>query len=132
MNVVADLAAKVRAERTPADPANPFLAAEALWGEMVETVWNAIVDPAFTRQYFFGSSFEAPPVAGREYRSVLADGSVDAVHLTTPNRYHYEQARAVLRAGKHVLCEKPLAMTSRETAELVQNRVGLWLSEQFS
>lgn len=44
MNVVADLAAKVRAERTPADPANPFLAAEALWGEMVETAWNAIRD----------------------------------------------------------------------------------------
>ncbi|HEY1065259.1 MAG TPA: Gfo/Idh/MocA family oxidoreductase, partial [Pirellulales bacterium] len=51
---------------------------------------------------------------------VLADRNVDAVHLTTPNRYHFEQAAAVLRAGKHVLCEKPLAMNSRESAELVQ------------
>ncbi len=51
---------------------------------------------------------------------VLADATVDAVHLTTPNRYHFEQAAAVLRAGKHVLCEKPLAMNSRESAELVR------------
>jgi predicted dehydrogenase len=51
---------------------------------------------------------------------VLADKSVDVVHLTTPNRFHFDQAAAVLRAGKHVLCEKPLAMNSRETAELVR------------
>jgi len=51
---------------------------------------------------------------------VLADSTVDCVHLTTPNRYHFEQAAAVLRAGKHVLCEKPLAMNSRESAELVR------------
>ena len=51
---------------------------------------------------------------------VLADDSIDAVHLTTPNRFHFEQARNVLRAGKHVLCEKPLAMDSRESAELTR------------
>src|SRR5690606_731820 len=51
---------------------------------------------------------------------VLADDSVDSVHLTTPNRFHFEQAAAALRAGKHVLCEKPLAMNSRETGELVR------------
>lgn len=51
---------------------------------------------------------------------LLADDTVDVVHLTTPNRLHFEQASAVLRAGKHVLCEKPLAMNSQETAELVR------------
>ena len=51
---------------------------------------------------------------------VLADPEVDSVHLATPNRLHFAQAAAVLRAGKHVLCEKPLAMTSAETAELVR------------
>ncbi len=55
---------------------------------------------------------------------VLKDESVDAVHLTTPNRFHFEQAAAVLRAGKHVICEKPLAMNSRETAELVRIAAG--------
>lgn len=51
---------------------------------------------------------------------VLADEAVDSVHLATPNRFHFEQAAAVLRAGKHVVCEKPLAMTSHESAELVR------------
>lgn len=55
----------------------------------------------------------------RSFEEVLADDQVDAVHLATPNRLHFEQAAAVLKAGKNVLCEKPLAMTSRESAELV-------------
>jgi predicted dehydrogenase len=49
---------------------------------------------------------------------LLADATVDSVHLTTPN--HFAQAAAALRAGKHVICEKPLAMNSRESAELVR------------
>ena len=51
---------------------------------------------------------------------LLADASIEVVHLTTPNQHHFAQASAVLRAGKHVLCEKPLAMNSSETAELVK------------
>ncbi len=51
---------------------------------------------------------------------VLADDSVDAVHLTTPNRFHFDQAKAVIDSGKHVLCEKPLAMNSSESRELVE------------
>ena len=54
-----------------------------------------------------------------DYPELLADNDVDVVHITTPNHLHYEQARAALEAGKHVLCEKPLAMTSAETADLV-------------
>jgi predicted dehydrogenase len=53
-------------------------------------------------------------------QEVLADPSVDVVHVATPNRCHFAQASAVLQAGKHVLCEKPLGMNSRETAELVR------------
>lgn len=59
----------------------------------------------------------------RAYDSIdqlLADPVVQAVHITSPNRYHYEQCRRVLAAGKHVMCEKPLAMTSQQTAELVE------------
>ncbi|MEO1526602.1 MAG: Gfo/Idh/MocA family oxidoreductase [Planctomycetota bacterium] len=60
------------------------------------------------------------PASYRTLDDVLTDESVDCVHLTTPNRFHFEQAAAVLRAGKHVVCEKPLAMNSQQSAELVE------------
>jgi predicted dehydrogenase len=51
---------------------------------------------------------------------LLADPEVDVVHITSPNRFHYEQARRALKAGKHVVCEKPLAMNVQESSELVR------------
>jgi predicted dehydrogenase len=54
------------------------------------------------------------------FEELLADPDVDSVHLATPNAVHFEQCRQVLAAGKHVVCEKPLAMHSNETAELVR------------
>jgi len=51
---------------------------------------------------------------------LLADDSVDVVHVTSPNDLHVSQTREVLAAGKHVVCEKPLAMTADESAELVR------------
>src|SRR5262249_59892196 len=56
------------------------------------------------------------PRAYASLDELLADPDVQVVHLATPNRLHHEQCRRVLAAGKHVLCEKPLAMTSAETA----------------
>jgi predicted dehydrogenase len=60
------------------------------------------------------------PKAYHNYPELLADPAVQVVHITTPNRWHFEQASAALKAGKHVLCEKPLAMTSVESAALVE------------
>ena len=51
---------------------------------------------------------------------LLADDTVDVVHVTSPNHLHLPQAKAILTAGKHVVCEKPLAMTACESAELVR------------
>jgi predicted dehydrogenase len=50
---------------------------------------------------------------------VLSDPSVHVVHVTSPNHLHVPQASAILAAGRHVVCEKPLAMTSSESAPLV-------------
>jgi predicted dehydrogenase len=54
------------------------------------------------------------------FDAMLDDPEIDSVHLATPNYLHFPQARAALLAGKHVVCEKPLAMTSKESAELVR------------
>jgi predicted dehydrogenase len=54
------------------------------------------------------------------YDALLGDDRVDVVHLTTPNHLHYPQVKQALRAGKHVVCEKPLATTAEESAELVE------------
>jgi len=66
----------------------------------------------------FASAIGAPK-AYRSLRELLDDEGVASVHVGTPNKLHFEMAKAALEAGKHVLCEKPLAMTSKETAELV-------------
>jgi predicted dehydrogenase len=53
------------------------------------------------------------------YAELLADADVQVVHLASPNRLHFAQCRQALEAGKHVVCEKPLAMNVEESAELV-------------
>jgi predicted dehydrogenase len=55
-----------------------------------------------------------------DFDAILGDGGVQAVHIATPNRLHFPMAKAALEAGKHVMCEKPLAMNSAESAELVR------------
>jgi predicted dehydrogenase len=54
------------------------------------------------------------------FEQVLEDGAVDAIVVATPVSTHYELALAALKAGKHVLVEKPLAASSREALELVE------------
>ena len=54
-----------------------------------------------------------------DWRDVIADPSIEAVHIATPNDSHFPIAKAAFLAGKHVLCEKPLAMSVAEAQELV-------------
>ncbi len=69
---------------------------------------------------------------GRAYGSLeelAGDKEVDVVHICTPNYLHHEQASALLNAGKHVMCEKPLAMNVKESSVLIEttrrkNRTG--------
>ena len=59
---------------------------------------------------------------GRAYPSLdeaLTDTAVQVVHVTSPNVAHYAQVRQILAAGRHVVCEKPLAMTAAQSAEMV-------------
>ena len=54
-----------------------------------------------------------------DYAELLRDKEVRVVHLASPNKVHHAQVLAALDAGKHVVCEKPLSMTSAEATELV-------------
>ena len=59
------------------------------------------------------------PHAYGDYRQLLARADVEVVHVCTPNNLHHEMSRQALLAGKHVICEKPLATTVLEAEELV-------------
>src|ERR1700728_1760238 len=62
-----------------------------------------------------GSAFGVPHL---DAAAVLRDSAIDAVDLCTPNAQHFSMAKEALLAGKHVLCEKPLATTVEEAEEL--------------
>jgi len=54
-----------------------------------------------------------------DFASICEDETIDAVAIATPARTHYALAKAALQSGKHVLVEKPLALSTREASELV-------------
>ena len=70
-----------------------------------------------------GSSSERATASGLapaygSFDEMLDDDRVDAVHICSPNDLHHEQVMAALQAGKHVVCEKPLALTPAQAREL--------------
>jgi predicted dehydrogenase len=67
------------------------------------------------------------------YEELLADPDVDAVYNPLPNHMHVPWTRAAAKRGKHVLCEKPIALTAAEARELldVRDRTGVKIQEAF-
>ena len=65
-----------------------------------------------------GAGFSISAIA-TDYREILLDPKIDAVHICTPNAQHFPMAKDAIEAGKHVLCEKPLATSVEEGEELV-------------
>lgn len=55
-----------------------------------------------------------------DYKELLADKSIDVVHVLTPNRAHAEVSIDALNAGKHVMCEKPMAKTAADARRMVE------------
>src|SRR5438128_3819831 len=73
------------------------------------------------------------PRVHASYGDLVADPDVDAVYIPLPNHMHLEWAVAAARAGKHVLCEKPLAMNAAEAQRMVDAcaDAGVVLMEAF-
>jgi predicted dehydrogenase len=63
----------------------------------------------------------------------LLDGDIDAIYVATPPCYHKEQVQACAKAGKHILCEKPLGMSVTESEEMMEvcKQVGVKLGCAF-
>lgn len=74
------------------------------------------------------------PRVHRTYNDLLNDRDIDAIYNPLPNSLHAEWTIRALRAGKHVLCEKPIASNTQEAEELatVARETGLVLSEAFA
>jgi predicted dehydrogenase len=69
-----------------------------------------------------------------DWRDVLADPNVEVVNVTAPNNLHVEIVSAAVKAGKHVMCEKPVGRTPQETAEIerVARKAGVITSVGFN
>lgn len=73
------------------------------------------------------------PRAYGSYRELFEDSAIEVVYIPLPNNLHPEWTKAAAAAGKHVLCEKPLAMTSAEAREMIKacDGAGVLLMEAF-
>src|SRR5581483_4245678 len=80
----------------------------------------------------FGETWQAPRRYG-SYEQLLADKDVEAVYIATPHPWHAEWAIKAAEAGKHILCEKPLALNFPEAMAIVEaaRRNDVFLMEAF-
>jgi predicted dehydrogenase len=79
----------------------------------------AIGEPQIEKAQTLAAEFGAQKVEA-DYRRILDDPAVEAVHVCTPNALHFPIARDAMQAGKHVICEKPLATSVKEAKDLVK------------
>ncbi len=87
---------------------------------------DAVKGAAFCQRFNIPHSFAS-------YDDLLAATDVDAVYIPLPNAMHVEWTRRAIAAGKHVLCDKPLALRAGEIDDLIaaRDRSGLVASEGF-
>ena len=89
-------------------------AIQAKGGEIIHLVSGSAEHAAnFANAY-------AIPNHGTDLNKAVSDTSVDAVYISSTNEKHFAQAQAAIAAGKHVLCEKPLAMTVDQAVQMVR------------
>lgn len=80
---------------------------------------HALASRSASRAEAFTLKFEIPKTY-HDYASLLADDTIDAVYIPLPNHLHLPWTLKALEAGKHVLCEKPLALNADQAANMVE------------
>ena len=104
----------------PAMQSSKFCDIAAIASRSLEKAEGAARD--LNIQKFYGS-----------YEELLNDREIDAIYNPLPNNLHVEWTIKAAEAGKHVLCEKPLALTAREAEKLIEvrDRTGVKIEEAF-
>jgi predicted dehydrogenase len=87
----------------------------------------ALAGSSAERARAFGNSIGVNRTTGN-YQELLEDSSIHAVHVLTPNALHHPICRAALKAGKHILCEKPFTVSLPQARELVELAAGTGLA----
>ena len=100
---------------------------ESAQGELV-----AVASRSMASAQAYAEQWEIPQAFG-SYEAMLASETIDAVYISLPNHLHAEWTIKALRQGKHVLCEKPFALTLAEVDEMtaVSQQSGCVLAEAF-
>ena len=93
----------------------------------------AVASRELSKAQQFAEQFDVPAAYG-SYDALLADPAVEVVYIPLPNHLHAEWSIRALRAGKHVLCEKPLAMNAAEARQIqaVRDQTDLYCLEAFA
>ena len=102
----------------------------------IQASQNGVVTAVASRDAQKGAEFAAKlgiPVSYGSYEALLDDPEIDAVYIPLPNSMHYEWTIKAARAGKHILCEKPLALTAIQCLEMgaAAHEHGVLLMEAF-
>lgn len=90
--------------------------------EGARKIAGADIAAVYSRTREKGSAFAEKNKIEKVYTSLeeFSEGDFEAVYIASPNRLHYSQSKAMLEAGKHVICEKPITVEPEELEELQQ------------
>ena len=115
--------------------ATAMIAVERVIPAMLEAERSEIIavasrDPAQARGV--AERFEIPRVHA-SYEALLADPDIEAVYIPLPNNLHMQWTIAAIEAGKHVLCEKPIALNAGEVTHMIaaRDKAGVLVEEAF-
>ena len=84
---------------------------------------NCVISAVYSRDEARGAAYAGQRCIPRFYNqeeSFLSSSEIDAVYIASPNKAHYHQALRALEHGKHVLCEKPLALNAAQAERMIQ------------
>jgi len=78
----------------------------------------AVASRSSERAKLFANTYQIPKVYG-SYSELYADKDIDAIYVATPHNFHFDMCANALKAGKAVLCEKPITINTKELEELI-------------